>query len=678
MIRGMYFMNWFPRDWNYHPMLPPKRLQNVQEIEAMNCNMLYWCSMGSGMIGLQMLDEELFGQPANRTRFYGFLNDSEFAAECSSRGIKSFGVIWRAQLWEFPAEFNEDETQLLSMNKLRGVGKRGWVGMSELSTDRYPRIFKSIKEFFPDGLKNSKGENVGDFLEEFTVKTLEGNKILSSWLLVPGHEHKCYTPCCNNYAFRGYLHKELEMMIDAGTSGIFFDEHDTARIALLNSGCFCPDCMAAFRDHLKKNPCKESEGLDLDSFDYGDFLRMKGYRDRDLDGALKQMRLEIPLFRSWIDFNYISNREVVRDMADHARAYAAKCGRKVELASNLYNFRPETAFSRKYMDYYGGELSGIDLRQDGFYRYAFGYIGGKEGFFTQDYSPYILEIVDDIKHGKNDTYTLMLMEPMAHGCMLSVPYGSWLLNQSKESFWPDVAWDTVLGKWITENERLFPRNPAATTAVIYDWCAAYEVDAYLGGHTDSPRISGFPLFYETVQQLCDEGIQFNVLFVDPDEPLTRQRLSGYKSVILPDCTGLNGDAKSILKSAAGEGLRLAVTGKPDIELYDYVLIPQKGVGLSGWIRQDRQLCTPAAPSKDFGTSLHKIEGGYLLNVVNYSLDTKSRMIDELPELTFELAFQPKQIIVHQLPGEFDAAAAYENGLLKLRHAGIYTALELLI
>ncbi len=85
MIRGMYFMNWFPRDWNYHPLLPPKRIQNVQEIEASGCNMLYWCSMGSGMIGLQMLDEELFGQPANRTRFYGFLNDSEFAAECSKR-----------------------------------------------------------------------------------------------------------------------------------------------------------------------------------------------------------------------------------------------------------------------------------------------------------------------------------------------------------------------------------------------------------------------------------------------------------------------------------------------------------------------------------------------------------------------------------------------------------------
>jgi hypothetical protein len=81
----MYFMNWFPRDWNYHPLLPPKRIQNVQEIEASGCNMLYWCSMGSGMIGLQMLDEELFGQPANRTRFYGFLNDSEFAAECSKR-----------------------------------------------------------------------------------------------------------------------------------------------------------------------------------------------------------------------------------------------------------------------------------------------------------------------------------------------------------------------------------------------------------------------------------------------------------------------------------------------------------------------------------------------------------------------------------------------------------------
>ncbi len=93
-----------------------------------------------------------------------------------------------------PGGIQRGESELLSFNKLRGVGKRGWVGMSELSTDRYPKIFKSIKEFFPEGLKNSRGENVGDFLEEFTVKTLEGNKIYSSWLMVPGHEHKCYTP----------------------------------------------------------------------------------------------------------------------------------------------------------------------------------------------------------------------------------------------------------------------------------------------------------------------------------------------------------------------------------------------------------------------------------------------------------------------------------------------------
>jgi hypothetical protein len=276
------------------------------------------------------------------------------------------------------------------------------------------------------------------------------------------------------------------MMIDAGTSGIFFDEHDTARIAMLNSGCFCPDCMSAFRGYLSENPCEDSKELDLETFDYGDFLRAKGYTDRDLDGNRKEKRMSIPLIKQWIDFNHISNKNVVKDMADHARAYAASKGRLVELASNLYNFRPETAFSRKLMDYYGGEISHIALRQDGFYRYAFGFAGGKEGFFTQDYSPFILDVVDDIKHGKNDTYTIMLMEPMAHGCMLSVPYGSWLLNMAQESFWPDFKWDARLGEWITGNERLFPRNPAASAAVVYDWRSAYETDAYLGGHTDSP------------------------------------------------------------------------------------------------------------------------------------------------------------------------------------------------
>lgn len=87
------------------------------------------------------------------------MNDKEFCAECKKRGVKVFAVLWKAQLWEFGAEFNEDESKLLSLNLLRGASQNHkYVGMSELSQNKYPKLFDPIEKYFPDGLYNHFGE----------------------------------------------------------------------------------------------------------------------------------------------------------------------------------------------------------------------------------------------------------------------------------------------------------------------------------------------------------------------------------------------------------------------------------------------------------------------------------------------------------------------------------------
>ena len=86
------------------------------------------------------------------------MNDKEFCHECKKRGIKVFSVLWKAQLWEFAAEFNEDESELLSLNILRDAGEHKYLGMSELSTNRYPKLFDPIEKYFPNGLLDYKGK----------------------------------------------------------------------------------------------------------------------------------------------------------------------------------------------------------------------------------------------------------------------------------------------------------------------------------------------------------------------------------------------------------------------------------------------------------------------------------------------------------------------------------------
>ncbi len=90
MIRGMHYMCWYRQDWNYHPSMPMKRLQQVQDIVDMNGNLLLWSCLGSGAIGIQYLDKEANEAIPPRLRFYGHLNDREFITELFSQFFASF------------------------------------------------------------------------------------------------------------------------------------------------------------------------------------------------------------------------------------------------------------------------------------------------------------------------------------------------------------------------------------------------------------------------------------------------------------------------------------------------------------------------------------------------------------------------------------------------------------
>ena len=216
MERGVYFDGWFPRQHCYHPSLPPRRLKMIEDLEAYHATSLVWASLGGGSISLPYLEQEAWGEVDERFRFYGFMNDAEFIEACQERGIKVFGCVFEVQGWEFPVELNEDESKVLSMNELRGVGKRGWLGLREFTQNTYPKIWKPLEDYFPDGLVNSDGEKVTDILEECTSRDIYGEACHSTWVEVPGNEHYAYLMDRNNPVWREYLKAIIRIQIDAG------------------------------------------------------------------------------------------------------------------------------------------------------------------------------------------------------------------------------------------------------------------------------------------------------------------------------------------------------------------------------------------------------------------------------------------------------------------------------
>lgn len=702
MNKGLYFMGWYRDMWNYHPSLPLKNMQMIEDITDIHANMLIWSCLGSGAIGLPYLDLEANDETAPRLRLYGFMNDKEFCEECRKRGVKVFAVLWKAQLWEFGAEFNEDESRLLSLNILRGASENHkYVGMSELSTNKYPKLFNPIEKYFPDGITNYFGEKVGDFLEEFKSISLEGRNILSNWLMAPEHDHKCYSPCCNKDSFLTYMKRNVEMMIDAGAGGLHIDEYDTPKHVTSNAGCFCKECVAKFREYLKKNQIDlPADVEDVESFDYRQYLLSKGYTDEQLLAFNGNDRWEIPLYRHFYDMQMASVEWVVKEVSQHAKKYA-KLTRNEEfpVTANLFQCFPLGDSVKKYLDILAGEKTDIRLRQDGWYRFATGWLNGKDSCFVEDPNQYIRDILEDIKNGINDRFILFAIEPIAHGFHVAFPYGSWLQNQMKDAFWPDLRVLRKLGPWLDENESLFGKKHIAEIGIVYDSPSAYEnniSEPCLDNNSTYNRVEkislkgveelgkqgafsnqgNFEHFFRLVQNLSDRHVLYNVLFESKDEPLTIERLAGYKTIVVPDAFLMDPENAKILNQFAEYGGKLiSLERKIDALKAKESYTDSNVNNLIEELAADSAYIV-APESQLYSIDLRKTENGSALHIVNYNYNEDTHRIDLIPELTFSLKFDVNEAILHCFPENSKIQVELKNGNLQLQNLGIYTIVEL--
>lgn len=176
--RGIYFDGWYKNNHCYHPSLPFRSMQMVEDLEKYEGTMLVWSALGGGSISLPYLENEAFGEVDPRLRFYGFMNDSEFIAECNKRGIKVFGIVFEVQGWEFPVVLSEDGKYIRQMNVLRDKDQpHDWYGLREFSSGRLDGLFRtSLKDYYPDGIINSDGELVTDLWEEVAAAPIRGSR----------------------------------------------------------------------------------------------------------------------------------------------------------------------------------------------------------------------------------------------------------------------------------------------------------------------------------------------------------------------------------------------------------------------------------------------------------------------------------------------------------------------
>lgn len=581
MDRGVYFDGWVKHNHCYHPSLPMRSLQMLEDLEKYHGNVLVWAGMGGGSISLPYLEHEAFGPVDPRMQIYGYMNDSEFVKECGKRGIKLFGIVFEVQGWEFPAVVDE-KGHITRLNlHAQQDEHHTWYGLREFSQDKYPKAFPtSLKDYYPQGIYNSDGNKVDDLWEECCARTLHGEPVHAKWVEVKKHSQQCYQMCRNNPVWRDYLKKIMKIQIDAGVQGIQLDECELPMTAIGSGGCFCKDCMKQFTQHLKSLRAEGKlgtawDGIDLDNFHYGEYLLAHGC---EFNG-------DAPFFREYWEFQVRQVRQYFGELVDYAKDYARETqGRELPVSGNFFNLQPAYYPIEPKVDILITEMEHTLFRQPHFYRYCAGFAKGKTIIVAENpYGGIVPRLVEMLDKGKGyDLYRIFLLEASAYGCNMAVPYGGWMGNTLKDAFHPPRSLTAQVQDFLYEHEDFFPKGPVKGACVLYSFGSYYWREATKGGGAngmqdnfenlmeatsvswDDPEMKHLP-FWDTIKELSSRGAMYDVRMLPdgdfrPDD-FTREDIADYPMLVIPDCNLLTQNQADVLEQYAKDGGKVLVYGR---------------------------------------------------------------------------------------------------------------------
>lgn len=716
MERGVYFDGWLPREHCYHPSLPERHLGILNDLERYHATVLTWAGLGGGSISLPYLHHEAFGPVDPRMQIYGYMNDSEFVAECNKRGIKLFGIVFEVQGWEYPAVM-DDKGHIVRMNKrAEADASHGWYGLREFSADTWPDAFPTgLKDYYPDGIRDEDGQLVTDLWEECATRDMDGNPIHAQWVEIKGHEEQCYQMCRNNPVWREYLKKIMMLQIDAGVPGIQLDECELPMTAISSGGCFCKSCMRLFRqDLIRRREAGELgpewNDIDVSTFDYGAYLKAR--RCTYPQNA--------PFYRDYWECQVRNVRAYFGELADFARAYAKeRYGRELMISGNFYNMQPAYYPIENKVDIVVTEMDHTLFRQPYYYRFCAGFAPGKPVIIAENpYGGIIPTLLRMLDGGKGyDLYRIFLLEAAMYGCNMSVPYGGWMGNTIRDSFWAPHELTGSVQDFLFQNERCYPRTRSTGAAVLYSYGSYYWRDSNKGsganGMQDSydnlmdataatwtdPDLKPVP-FWDVIRAMSDRNAQYDTLMMADGnfraDDFSADRIAGYPLVIVPDNHTITRNQADILLDYARRGGKVLILGRLAegtglteklLQTGNAVHVPMTESAdgyMDAFLQAFDDMYAPVAPvvcdAGRIGVQRYDDGKDVYVHILNYRYDTDTDRVlpaDRLELRVRGMAGVMPEVIVppwEQTP-VYSARADGDDALVTLQGAGVYTILH---
>ncbi len=185
------------------------------------------------------------------------------------------------------------------------------------------KVYLAINSLVPD--EPGKNERL-----QGRILDLDGNRITAPWMR--GWKGS-YWGCANSPQYRESYVAYAKRAVDAGTDGLQMDDPPMNVAAVRWGGCFCPRCMAGFRQYLKGQAAIADLAKwkidSLDRFDYREYLKARQAPVGDAfarydGGSLKRL---------FAAFQEQSVRAFYRDVRSQIDKHA---GRHVVFSSNNY------------------------------------------------------------------------------------------------------------------------------------------------------------------------------------------------------------------------------------------------------------------------------------------------------------------------------------------------------
>jgi hypothetical protein len=382
-----------------------------------------------------------------------------------------------------------------------------------------------------------------DFDDDFVssvCRTLDAEAIVVPWLW--DHEHKghpAYWFCTNAPGYREYLRHQTRQAMVTDVEGLHIDDYNGTAGTDWRGGCFCPHCMAAFRDYLRDKvpPERLAEcGVDsLEGFDYGQFLRDQGVT---VDEFRHKVKGSLPLGPEFVTFQYRAAAQWVGEI----RAYAEElAGHPLALSVNSSASNREALVIAPQVTYFAGEVGheAETLAVPGRPIYTFKLCDAVDRPMTCTASGTDWAFIAE--RSLPGLVRTWIAQAYAWGHQLMAPHRQWAYTKDKGTHWyqsqPSDYAD--LYQFIRAHAQLFDDYDAlARVGLVYSNAATH-------GQTKTMRDAGIAL--------ARANVPFRIVIAGDDwldERLTADDLAGLDSIVTIEPLAMDDEQAAALAAAA--------------------------------------------------------------------------------------------------------------------------------